>query len=469
MIKNMYLFLPEIYLIFLVIVLFFQTLSKKNLSTQWLSYALFIGLGVCFYSLPAKGLLFFNTYKIDRLSQFFKLLTYLGLTICVLNAKKNPQLTASVKKSDYYLFMCLSSLGILFLSSSIEIFTIYIALELTSYSLYILVPLRSNSPKAVEAAIKYMLYGAVATALGLYGVSYILAVHHTTFLTTLATQNWNFTASTLSIIGLGLFLLSFLYKLSLFPFHFWSPDLYEGTSNETATFAAVMPKIGAVIVLIRLVSFVPCVELKTILAIFAACSMTYGNILALVQKDVKRLLGYSTISHAGYMVMGLVVGTTQGLGSVAFYVFAYVLMNLAIFWVITHLGQDGNNVSIEDLQGLYQRAPIFAFVLAVAAFGLAGIPPTIGFTGKFFLLTSLWGHGFNWLVIIAALNTGIAIFYYLNLVRFAYTKEPTEQELATDFNSNLVAFSLSVGILVIGLLPQNIVQFLINSVSQLKP
>ncbi|WP_456325726.1 NADH-quinone oxidoreductase subunit N [Desulfonauticus submarinus] len=466
---NLHLFLPELYLIAIIIILFLQSISKKNSSLKWLPYACFLGIFISIYSLQFKGILFFNTYKIDALSQFFKFLTYLGLSICVLNAFKNPALTSSVKKADYFLFMAFSSLGILFLSSAIEIFTIYIALELTSYSLYILVPLKNREPKAVESAIKYMLYGAVATALGLYGASYILVQKHTTFLTTLATQSWTWDSSALAIVGFGLFLLSFLYKLSLFPFHFWSPDLYEGTSNETATFAATMPKIGAIIILIRLISFMPSIELKTTLAIFAAFSMTYGNLVALVQKDIKRLLGYSTISHAGYMILGLVAGTPKGLSAVAFYAFAYILMNLAIFWVITNLSQQGENITIDNLKGLYKREPFLAFVLAASAFGLAGIPPTIGFTGKFLLLSSAWGYGFNWLVIIGAINTAIAIFYYLNLIRFAYTKETNNPSLDISFNSRLVALSLGISIVLIGIMPQNILHFLINSVSQLFP
>lgn len=461
------LFGPELYLILLAFILFIQSLFKSK-KVEWLTYACFLGVFFSIFSFKSQGILFLGIYKIDLLSQFFKFLTFLGLTLCVYNALKNKTISLEIR-ADYYLFMCLSALGLLFLSSSIEIFTIYIALELTSYSLYVLVPLRSKDPRAVEGAIKYMFYGALATALGLYGVSYILAIKHTTYLTILMQGSWNWAESGLAIIGLGLFFLSFLYKLSLFPFHFWSPDLYEGSSNETATFAATMPKLGAMVVLIRLVALSFDFDLRLVLAIMAGFSMTFGNILALVQRDVKRLLGYSTIAHAGFIVLGLVAGTKIGLGAAAFYSFAYLLMNLAIFLVITLLSSKGENIELEDLKGLYQRDPFLAFVLAAAAFGLAGIPPTIGFSGKFFLLTAAWGHGFNWLVILAAINTAIAIYYYLNLVRLAYTKEPTEKKLDISMNSRWIVLFLGVAIVFFGVIPQNVLNFLIKAVNQLMP
>jgi len=467
LLEKVILFGPEIYLFFIIFILFVESLAKST-KVNWLPYATFLGIFISIFSFKFNGVLFLGTYKIDFLSQFFKFLTYLGLTLCVLNSLKNKTLSQEIR-AEYYLFMGLSSLGLLFLSSAVEIFTIYIALELTSYSLYVLVPLRNQDPRAVEGAVKYMFYGALATALGLYGVSYILASKHTTYLAILLQESWKWSEAGLAILGLGMFLLSFLYKLSLFPFHFWSPDLYEGSSNETATFAATMPKLGAMVVLIRLAALSPDFNLKLALGIMAALSMTFGNLLALVQRDVKRLLGYSTIAHAGFIILGLVAGTKLGLGAAAFYSFAYLVMNLAAFWVITLLSQKGENITLEDLKGLAQREPFLAFVLAAASFGLAGIPPTVGFSGKFFLLTSAWGHGFNWLVIIAALNTALAIFYYLNLVRLAYTKEPEENRLDISLNSRLVACLLGIAIVFFGLIPQNLLSFLIKAVNQLTP
>jgi NADH-quinone oxidoreductase subunit N len=215
------------------------------------------------------------------------------------------------------------------------------------------------------------------------------------------------------------------YKLALFPFHFWCPDIYQGSSNETAAFAATLPKLGAVVILIRLAAFLkPGLEITAVLACLSAFSMTFGNLCALAQKDVKRLLGFSSVAQAGYILTGLVAGTREGLAAAAFYSLAYTLMNLLCFWVISRVSHDGRNLELTDLNGLYKRAPALAFALAVGAFALVGLPPTAGFMGKLFLVNAAWNHGYDWLVIVLALNSALALYYYLSLVRHAYTEEP---------------------------------------------
>lgn len=231
----------------------------------------------------------------------------------------------------------------------------------------------------------------------------------------------------------------------------------EGTANETAAFAATLPKLGAAVVLIRLGTlWTPGLAVTNVIAVLAALSMTFGNLAALAQTDVKRLLGYSTVSHAGYMMIGLVSGTPEGLAASAFYALCYILMNLTCFWVICRVASDGRNLELDDLNGLYKRSPSMAFILAVGAFSLVGLPPTAGFMGKLFLLTSAWNHGYNWLVIVAALNTAISIYYYLSLVRHAYTQEtPTAVPAPpADKGYNLLWGSVLAGLVVLlGIIP----------------
>jgi NADH-quinone oxidoreductase subunit N len=264
----------------------------------------------------------------------------------------------------------------------------------------------------------------------------------------------------MALIGTTMFLISFFYKLALFPFHFWCPDVYTGTTNETAAFVATLPKLGAVVALIRITNLVmPGLAMTDVLAILAALSMTYGNLAALAQKDVKRILGYSSVAHAGYVMIGVVAGTASGLAAAAFYGLAYVFMNLTCFWVIARISSQGKNVQLEDLSGMYRFAPAYALTLAVGAFALVGMPPTMGFTGKLFLFTSLWGHGYDWLVIIGAINTAFSIFYYLNLVRYAYTKEATSpQTVDTTLGSRVMALGLAGIVLVLGCLPSSVYQ-----------
>ncbi len=465
---NPQLIIPELYMVGLLCILFVQSISDKlKDKIHWVPYAAFAGAFIALFSSGQSDIMFYNSYKIDGLSQFFKFVIFLGLAICSANAIRNRSL-GKANHADYFFFMFMSSFGLLLLSSTVELFTIYISLELASYSLYILLPLRNNDPRAVEGAIKYALFGAVATAIGLYGISYIIAGHHTTYIHELATMGWSFSENPMALVGLGMFLLAFVYKLALFPFHFWAADVYQGASNETAAFAATLPKLGAIVILVRLMAFAPGVEVKTLLAIFAALSMTIGNLAALNQKDIKRLLGYSSVSHAGFIMLGLVAGGSYGLAAASYYGLVYMIMNLTIFWVITKLSDSGRNVYVSDLRGLYKSSPIMAFVLAVAAFALVGLPPTAGFTGKLFLLNSAWGEGFYWLVIVAALNTALAIYYYLNLVRHAYTlDEVVPAKIIISPAGKSIALALALGVLYLGILPHNIFSLLVRASSYL--
>jgi proton-translocating NADH-quinone oxidoreductase chain N len=424
---NANLLLPEIFQLVIVLALFLHSVTKSPTSgrnfSPLLPLAACAGLAAAGYSLGAGGLLFWGSYKIDGLSQFFKFAVALGFAVAVLNAASQPTLEPE-KRADYFLLLALSALGLMCLASAVELVTIFLALELSSYSLYALIPLRGRDPRAAEAGIKYILFGAAATALSLFGLAYILAGQHSSYLADLTARPWSWAEAPVGIIGLTLFMAGFFYKLALFPFHFWAPDVYDGASNETAAYAATVPKLGAVVILIRLAAMLkPGLQVTTILAILGAASMTFGNLAALTQQDIKRMLGYSSVAHAGYVMVGLVAASASGLAAAGFYSLIYVLMNLTCFWVICRLSTDGRNLQLSDLNGLYRRAPFLAFVLAVAALALVGLPPTAGFMGKLFLLSAAWNRGYNWLVVVAALNTAISIYYYLNLIRHAYTVE----------------------------------------------
>ena len=372
--------------------------------------------------LYGHGVMFWGTYQVDSLSQFFKLLVAAGFFVTVLNALRQPTLEEG-QRLDYFLFLAFSAWGLTFMASAAELVTVYLAMELASYSLYIVIPLRAKSREAAEAGLKYILFGAAATALSLYGLSWIIAAQHSTFIAELATRDWSFAGNPLAVAGLTLFLTGLFYKLALFPFHFWCPDTYQGSSNETAAFVATLPKLGAAAVLVRLGVFViPGEALADVIAVLAALSMTFGNLCALAQNDLKRMLGFSSVAHAGYLLVGLTPATPEGLAAASFYALAYLAMNLLCFWIISRLAPDGRNLTYRDLNGLSRRSPALALSLAVAAISLVGLPPSVGFVGKLWLVTGAWGHGYDWLVITLCVNSAIAIFYYLSLVRHAYTE-----------------------------------------------
>ncbi|CCO25044.1 NADH-quinone oxidoreductase subunit N [Maridesulfovibrio hydrothermalis] len=461
---NPYLFLPELFQFLIIALLFVQTVGSEQMQEKvgvWLPIASAVGVLVAVVSVGQEGLVFNAAYRIDPLSQFFKAAIAVGFFVTVLNATRQPTLDKE-KSSDYFLFLALSAWGLMLLASSVELITMYLALELSSYSLYAVIALRADSKGAAEAAIKYILFGAVATALALYGFSYILAGMHTTYLAELVQKTWTFEAAPMAVTGMALFLAGMFYKLALFPFHFWCPDVYEGASNETAAFVATLPKLGAVVILIRLAAmFKPGYDITTLLAVLGALSMTFGNLAALAQTDVKRILGYSSVAHAGYIMIGLVSGTPEGLAAASFYALAYVAMNLTCFWVVSRVAVDGRNLQLSDLDGLHKRAPALAFALAVGAFALVGLPPMAGFMGKLFLFSAGWNHGYNWLIIIAGINTAISIYYYLGLVRHAYTNDASDEVPMPDTStfSYVGAAFLSILVLGLGLMPSDIFDF----------
>ncbi len=454
---------PELAMTALALLFFLRSLFPgREEGLRSLSVAAAAGVTlVAAFSLGARGELFDRCYVLDGLSQFFKLAIALGFAVVVAMGPA-PAGVEREKRQDYFMLLALSALGLMLLASSAELVTMYLSLELASLSLYAVAPLRAQSAGAAEAGVKYILYGAMVTALSLYGLALIMGAQHTTYLSELAAKPWGAAQAPLALIGLGLYLCGFLFKLALFPFHFWCPDVYQGVGNETAAFVATLPKLGAAAVLVRLFGAVGTdPQTASTLAILAGLSMTVGNFSALAQKDLKRMLGFSSVSHAGFAVMGLVAGGPEGLAATAFYAVCYLMMNLAAFLVVCRLGADDANPTLESLDGLYKRSPLLAFTLLAAAFSLVGLPPTAGFAGKFFLLSSLWGKGHDWLVVVAVLNTAVAIGYYLNMVRHAYTVEPAEApDVLTAAGGaplgaarGLLAGGLAASILALGLNP----------------
>ena len=458
------LILPELAVFLLVLFLFGAVIcgchkdsgrQKKILSLMPALTAVIIVAALA--GISARGVMFWGSYQIDGLSQFFKLLVAAGFFVAVVNARTQSTLEEG-QRLDYFLFLTFSTWGLMMMASAAELVTVYLAMELASYSLYILIPLRAKSRPAAEAGIKYILFGAAATALALYGLSWIIASQHTTYIAELAGKDWSFASNPLAAIGLSLFLAGMFYKLALFPFHFWCPDVYQGASNETAAFVATLPKMGAIVVLVRLGAlFTPGGDLTNMIAVLAGVSMTFGNLCALAQKDLKRMLGFSSVAHAGYILVGLVPGTAQGLAAASFYAVAYLSMNLLIFWIISRMAPDGRNLTYRDLNGLSKRSPWLALSMAAAAFSLVGLPPTVGFIGKLWLVTGAWGHGYSWLVILLCVNSAIAIFYYLSLVRHAYTEgedDPVRGAAPdTSLFSSVGAGVLALIVVVLGVLP----------------
>ncbi len=454
-------FLPELSLIFMVLCFFAGSLTKKDSASLSFMGLVLSALSVvaAVYSFDQQGVIFSGAYSVDRYSQLFKVIICFGLFLTVYLGAGLKGIR-DVLGSEYYMFLTFSALGMVMLVSAVELLTMIICLEISSFAIYVVIPFRRVRVGRiqVEAGIKYVLFGAAATGITLYGMGYIFGLTGTTYLGELVKVLPGIIADKpIAIVAMIMLLSGFFYKLALFPMHFWAPDVYQGASNETSGFIATIPKVGAVALLVRLVALagVDINGFTWILAIFAVLSMTLGNFSALVQNDLKRVLAYSSIAHAGYMMVGILSTGTMGAVSAVYYVFGYIFMNLAAFYVIYHISPVGGNVTFEDLKGLYKRSPILAFTLAAAAFGMTGIPPTVGFTGKFLIFSSALQKGFYALVIIAVINAGISAFYYLKMVRAAYTTSPDgAPAIEISPNVKLLGVILTALILLVGIFPQ---------------
>jgi NADH-quinone oxidoreductase subunit N len=468
------LFAPELLLLLGSLLIFLFSLTDEDgKNSKNTSIAVAVGTSILLFSgLNNNGDLFLGAYRIDLFSQLFKLMISLGLTAVLIFGRELKDITDDVRP-EYYLFLLLSTLGLMMLVSSIELITLFIALELSSFSLYILVPMRSDQKglrSQMEAGIKYIFFGVTATGIMLYGMSYLFGLTGTTFLVDMLPRLSLVINEPAAIAGIAMLMCGFLFKLAVFPFHFWVPDVYQGASNETTAFIASVPKLGAVAILIRIVMMAAPngTALIDMMVVLAICSMFYGNLSALVQTDIKRMLGFSGIAHAGFILLGLMTFKELGYATSMYYIFGYLVMNLACFLVICKVSNSGENVTVKDLTGLHKRSPVLAFTMAVGMLALAGIPPFVGFMGKFMLLAGALKAGQLTLVILAAINTAIAIFYYLSVVKATYCDNPDgHADLNVDLATKALSVVLVIAIIVMGVMPTQVLAIATSAVQSI--
>jgi len=468
---NLTLLLPELVLILGSLAVFAVSLGtgRSKLAATVTAVTSVLTLAACAATLNLNGDLFSQALRIDLYSQLFKIVIALGLVAVTLFGRDLKDIRADIHP-EYFLFLLWGTLGLMILVSSIELITLFVALELSSYSLYLLVPLRQERKglrMQMESAAKYVMFGIVATGVMLFGMSYLFGLTGSTRFHDIAPallQRWHDPAA---IVGMVLVLTGIFFKLAAFPMHLWAPDVYQGASNETTAFIASVPKAGVIAVLIR---FLLCASpsdqvLTMFLSIVAICSMFFGNLAALGQKDIKRMLAYSSIAHAGYVLLGLVTLQDTGYAASVFYILGFVVMSLASFLVICSVSRKGENVLVEDLSGLHSRSPLAAFILGAGMFALAGIPPFAGFMGKFFLLTEALQRGFVMLVVVAAVNTAIGVYYYLTVVRVMYFSDAGDRP---SVKLGAVNATLGIGLILIvlalGIIPSRLLDLALVAV-----
>ena len=449
--------LLELFTFLSFLIYFILSLSSRKGTIVPLSRVLsFVGVAIALLTLGSSGELFGGAYRVDLFSQIFKALVAMGLFLVLWMGEGEKEVEGRWAP-EFAMFLTLSALGLMLLVSAQELITVYVALELSSFSLYIVIPLRrGQTGLELEAAAKYIFFGAISSGVMLYGMGYLYGLVGSTYLEDIVPGLLGAGSGPMVTMALVLALSGFFFKLALFPFHFWCPDVYEGASNQTTTFIATVPKIGAVALLIRLAFLAPkeAEDFVRMLILLSALSMTLGNIVGLVQRDIKRLLAYSGIAHAGYLLMGILALSKEGGASAIYYIAVYLFMNLGLFLVVMILSQKGENVLIDDLKGLWKRAPLLAFTLAVSAFSLAGIPPTGGFAGKLFVFMAAFHQGHLDIVIIGAVNTAISLFYYLNLVRYAYSRDPERSDpVELSLREKVLCYLFIIVVIFLGLFP----------------
>jgi NADH-quinone oxidoreductase subunit N len=452
----------ELYYLGMALALFFLTLRRRPQAAADHRVALIlsaVGLLVALICLGQKGELFFKAYRVDLFSQIFKLALALGLFLVLAISRNLPSIQERYH-AEFYLFLTTCTIGMMMLVSSVELLTIYVALELSSYSLYILVPLRRGDDIDVEAGIKYLFIGAVSSCFMLFGLSYLFGATNSTYLVDIVARMPQVVVSPIGVVGLLLAMAGFFFKLSIFPFHFWAPDVYQGGAHQVVTFIATASKAAAVALLIRLAvlgtqygySFTQALVFLSIV------SMTLGNLVAIIQKDFKRMLAYSSIAHAGYVLIGILTLQEAGFASSIYYALAYLVMNFTVFMVLTVVAADGRDLKIAELAGLYHRSPLLSMSLILGIFALAGVPPSIGFTGKLFLFTSAMNQGHFWLVLIGAVNGTLSLYFYLRVVYAAYFVDANLPPIRLSVPMRLLNYALCATILYFGVAPNSILE-----------
>lgn len=423
----MRLLLPELILIVTALGLLsydFIKIVSARLVLFWLSLAgLGLALASLFYLVITAKLLpqvfFFGFFLVDPLALLFKgLILGTGLLVVLMNY---DYFALQVKRNEgeFYFLLLTSIIGLLLAVSSTNLLLIYLGIELASLTSYLLAGWQKDDPRSGEAALKYFLFGAVASAIFLYGISLFYGLtgsfNLVNILGTISlTQPLGFIAVLFIILGLG-------FKIAMAPMQFWCPDVYQGAPTSVTAYLSVAPKAAGFAILLRCVGLLR-VDLGFLLAGLAVLTMTWGNIVAWRQTNIKRLLAYSSIAQAGYIMIGLLAARAIA-APIVYYLLAYTFTNLGVFAIAIYLSTAVKSEEIDDYAGLAQRSPYMAAAFSLFLLSLIGIPPTAGFVGKFLLFGVAVSNGYFWVAVAAVINSVISVFYYLNIIRLMYFVE----------------------------------------------
>ena len=424
MINNLNILLPEIFLtlsIFSILMLGVFLKNSFNLIFNLSSIILIITIAIILNQPNSGEKIFLDSFIRDAFSNFFKILILIS-SLFVLNTSKHYIIDMKLDKFEYPIIILLSILGMFFMVSSNDIIIFYLGLELQSLSLYILASIDRDNLKSSESGIKYFVLSALSSGLLLYGCSLLYGFTGSTNFDLISNELNK--ENTGAIFAMVFILVGLAFKVSAVPFHMWTPDVYEGAPTSITSYFAVVPKVAGLAVLIKFM-FIPfsniLLEWQTIIIFISIASMILGAVAAIGQKNIKRLLAYSSIGHVGYALAGVATGKISGYESAIVYISIYVIMNIGIFSCLYLLKKDGvYKENISDLSGVSKKHPLLAIAFLIILFSLAGIPPLGGFFAKFYVFTAVLEQKMYALAIIGLLTTVITAFYYLKIIKTIY-------------------------------------------------
>jgi NADH-quinone oxidoreductase subunit N len=445
---------------------------------KWILAALsFIGVIVAmqlvFRNFPVYASSFFGMVVNDTLGSYFKTIFCLG-TLITIFLSVTYQRREFPETGEYYALILFATFGMMVMASSVDIITIFIGLEMMSIPLYILAGIFKDRYRSIEAAMKYFLLGAFASGFFLFGIAFIYGAFGSTNLNVIAAliASGKGYSYFYVVIGMMLILVGLAFKAGIVPFHMWIPDVYEGAPAPATAFMTAGPKAAAIVAVLRIfVVNIQLVDMTMVFWVLAVITMTWGNILAITQNNVKRMLAYSSIAHVGYILIAITVGV-DGISAASFYLFVYTLMNIGAFAIIVLFAEkDEYYENISDYAGFGSRFPFAAIAMTIFMASLGGIPGTAGFIGKFMIFKSAIQHNFIWLAVIGVLNSVVSIYYYLRIVVTMYMRPPQERIIDVAITPTmLVAIVITlVGVVYIGIFPDTWMRWAQIAASNLMP
>jgi NADH-quinone oxidoreductase subunit N len=468
-------FLPEIVLTaFGIIIMLLEALMRATVRRASLGGVALFALGLAFvanvWAANNPGAAFGGMIVVDSYGTFFRGLVIVVGALCVLNSLSYLE-RERAQTGEFYALVLFSVVGQCVLATAADLIMVFIGLEISSIATYVLADFLRDDRRNNESALKYFLLGSFATAFLLYGIAWIYGLTGTTNITQIRTALDQGAVSAL-VAGLAAALLfvGFGFKVSVVPFQIWAPDVYQGAAAPVSAFMSAGPKAAAFAVFFRvfMIAFRP-MNGRWIWLVWgcALLTMIVGNFAALLQTNVKRLLGYSSIAHAGYVLVALAASSQIGVAAAMFYLASYALMNIGAFAVISHIAARNERfVRIDDLAGLGRREPVTAALLAIFVFSLIGVPLTGGFFGKFFVFQAALNSHLVWLTVIGLINSAIAAYYYLKIIVAIYMKEPGEsmERLAPPAMSLRIAiWASALGVLILGIFPGTLLSLTASS------